>query len=272
VTTAAIVEERARWSVPYASTLARVGRFCVAGALVGFAIANVVVGDVVPGRAPVWPGGLPGRLAFAYATAALLLVAAVFIIRGSRAVWPLVGVSATIAAWALLRNIPAAIADHQVGGAWTMLGKSVALAGGTLGVAASVRRMAGEPVERWHRLDAIGRWSLGAFFLLAGIQHFLFAQFVKTLVPAWIPGALGWTYVAGTALIASGIGLAMPRTCRLAAAMSGAMVLTWLFVLHIPRGVTMNNQNEWTAVIEALAFGGMAWAMVERRWGVGSGG
>jgi uncharacterized membrane protein len=261
MTTAALPAAPARWSVPYAATLARIGRLCFAGALIAFAIANVVAGDFIPGRAPVWPAGMPGRLAFAYATAALLLVAAVFILRGSRAIWPLAVVAASVAAWALARNLPAALADHQLGGAWTMLGKSLTLSGGVLGVAASVRRAAGEPIERWATLDAVGRWSLGAFFVLAGVQHFLFAQFVKTLVPAWIPGALLWTYVAGVALIASGVGLALRPTARLAAALSGSLVLTWLFVLHIPRGVTMNNQNEWTAVIEALAFGGMAWAM-----------
>jgi uncharacterized membrane protein len=261
MTTAALPATASRWSVPYAATLARVGRLCVAGALVAFAIANVAVGDFIPGRPPVWPAGVPGRLAFAYATAALLLVAAAWIVRGGRAIWPLVVGSACVAAWALLRNVPAALADHQLGGAWTMLGKSLAVSGGVIGVAASVRRAAGEPIARWATLDAVGRWSLGAFFLLAGIQHFLFAQFVKTLVPAWIPGALLWTYVAGAALTASGVGLAIRPTARLAAALSGAMVLSWLFVLHIPRGVTMNNQNEWTAVIEALAFGGMAWAM-----------
>jgi uncharacterized membrane protein len=262
MTTVSLPATAVRWSVPYAGTLSRIGRLCFAGALVGFAVANVVIGDFVAGRAPVWPAGMPGRLAFAYASAALFVVAAAWIARGSRAIWPLVIVAATIAGWALLRNIPAALADHQLGGAWTMLGKSIALAGGALGVAASMRRAAGDPPERWTTLDAIGRWSLGAFFFLAGIQHFLFAQFVKTLVPAWIPGSLFWTYLAGAALFASGVGLAVRPTSRHAAALSGAMVLTWLFVLHIPRGVSMNDQNEWTAVIEALAFGGMAWAMV----------
>ena len=264
-TTSVPVEEPMRGSVPRARTIARVGRLCFAGALVGFAIANVLVGDFIPGRAPAWPAGMPGRLVFACATALLLLVAAVWIVRGARSIWPLVGVSATIVLWALLRQLPVALADHHLGGAWTSLGKALALAGGTLGVAASMRDAAGASGdERNARFDAVGRWSLGAFFLLAGIQHFLFAQFVKTLVPAWIPGAIVWTYIAGAALIASGVGLVLPPTRRIAAAMSGAMVLTWLFVLHIPRGVTMNNQNEWTAVVEALAFGGIAWAMVAR--------
>jgi uncharacterized membrane protein len=266
-TTAPLSVAPARWSVPYADTLARVGRFCFAGGMIGFAIGNVMVGDFIVGRPPAWPAGLPGKAAFAYVTAALFIVAAVWVARGARTIWPLVCVSATIAAWAFLRNVPLAIADHQFGGAWTNLGKALALSGGTLGVAASLLR--GEPSERSTRLDLVGRCSLGAFFVMAGIQHFKFAPFVQTLVPAWIPAPLLWTYVGGVALFASGIGLMLPPTKRFAAAFSGLMLLTWVIVLHIPRGLTINNQNEWTAVIEALTFGGIALAMVSARTLIG---
>jgi uncharacterized membrane protein len=257
---------RVRSSVPYATALARLGRFLFAAGLVGFAIANVMVGDFIAGRAPVWPAGAPGRLSFAYLSAVLFVMAAAWLVRGSRAIWPLVAVSVTIIAWALLRQIPAVLADHGFGGAWTMFGKALAFSGGTLGVAGSVLR-ATEPGTssddgRRPMLDLVGRSSLGAFFVIAGIQHFLFAQFVMTLVPAWIPGALYWTYFAGAALIASGVGLVIPRTSRLAAALSGLMVLSWVFLLHIPRAVSMNSQNEWTAVVEAVAIAGMALAMV----------
>lgn len=37
---------------------------------------------------------------------------------------------------------------------------------------------------------------LGGFLILGGIQHFVYADFVTKLVPAWIPGARFWVYVA----------------------------------------------------------------------------
>jgi uncharacterized membrane protein len=114
-------------------------------------------------------------------------------------------------------------------------------------------------------MNVVGRCSLGAFLVLAGVQHFLFAQFVVTLVPTWIPGAMFWTYFAAVALIAGGVGIIFPPTSRLAAALVGAMIFIWLLVLHIPRGVSMHNQNEWTAAIEALAFSGIAFALVARQ-------
>src|SRR5262249_56813851 len=96
----------------------------------------------------------------------------------------------------------------------------------------------------------------------AGMQHFLFAPFVDTLVPTWIPpSARFWTCFAGVALIAGGVGMMVPKTRRLAAALSGLMIFLWVLVLHIPRALAASEsqlRNEWTAVFEALAMSGIA--------------
>lgn len=253
-------------TIPYTDHLARFGRICFALALIAFAAASFVVGDFVAGRAPAWPAGMPGRMALVYASFVALSAAGVAIIRERHAVRGALVASAMILVWALLRQLPAAFADHQLGGAWTNLGKALALSGGAVGVAASaLMERPDVDARRAGMLHLVGRCSLGAFLLLAGIQHFLFTQFVATLVPAWIPGATFWTYVAAVALIAGGIGLVVPRTSRLAATLVGAMIFTWLLVLHIPRGIAMNDRNEWTAVVEALAFSGTAFALTARR-------
>jgi uncharacterized membrane protein len=98
--------------------------------------------------------------------------------------------------------------------------------------------------------------------MLCGIQHFMFAGFVATLVPPWIPGALFWTYFAGVALIVGGAGLILPYVNRLAALLSGAMIFSWVFLVHIPL-VVKNPQstNDVAAVFEALAFSGVAFLL-----------
>jgi uncharacterized membrane protein len=256
------------------SRLIRFGQICFGAALIGFGTASFVVRDFVAGRAPAWPAGVPGGQLWAYVSLMLFLWAGAQVIIGRHAVRGALLASALVFAWALLRQLPLAAADHGLGGAWTNLGKALALSGGSLGVAASfiwskvssaeVAELSEATERRARTLNLIGRCSLGAFLVLAGIQHFLFAQFVATLVPTWIPGAMFWTYFAGTALIAGGIGLVFPPTSRLAAMLIGAMIFTWLFVLHIPRGISMHDQNELTAVIEALAFSGIAWTLMAR--------
>jgi hypothetical protein len=74
--------------------------------------------------------------------------------------------AALIFAWAFLRNIPVAAADRIYGGAWTALGKGLALTGGGLAVAGLPRR--------W---TLVARVCLGAFLISSGVQHFLFVPF-----------------------------------------------------------------------------------------------
>ena len=254
--------------IPRADALTRFGRFAVGVAFVAFGVANFVVGDFVPGRAPAWPAGVPGQHAWAYLTGIVLVGAGLCILTGRWAVRAALVAAGLVAGWALLRQIPLALGDPGFGGEWTKLGKALAFSGGIVGVAGSFLLVAPEStdddIRRGWAMRAVARLSLGAFLVASGIQHFLFAPFVATLVPAWIPDQMFWTYFAGTALIAGGLGLVNAATSRLAATLVGLMVLTWFFVLHIPRGLSMNNQNEWTAVIEALAVSGIALSLVQR--------
>src|SRR5262249_51937262 len=97
---------------------------------------------------------------------------------------------------------------------------------------------------------------------------------IATLVPAWIPGALFWTYLAAVALIGGGIGMNVPPTGRLAATLAGGMIFTWLIILHIPRALAAAGagprHDEVTSVVEALAFSGLAF-VVAGGYGHGSG-
>jgi uncharacterized membrane protein len=260
-------------AIPRADALSRFGRFATGLALLAFGIANFLVGDFVAGRAPVWPPGMPGQVGWAYLTGLVLIGAGVCIVTGRWAVRAALVAAALIGAWAFFRQIPHALLDAQLGGEWTNLGKALTFSGGLVGVAGSFTLYSDDATEadiyRAWLMRAVGRLALGAFLVVSGVQHFLFTPFVATLVPAWVPNPIFWTNLAGIALIAGGIGLVLAVTSRLAATLVGLMVLTWFFVLHIPRALAMNNQNEWTAVIEALGVSGIALALVQRARGAG---
>jgi len=99
----------------------------------------------------------------------------------------------------------------------------------------------------------LSRICLGLFLTISGVQHFLFGDFVKFLVPRWIPFDSFWTYAAGIALIASGLSLMANFKLNVIAQAAGWMVFLWLLVLHIPRAIAEPTANEITAVCEALA-------------------
>jgi uncharacterized membrane protein len=243
-----------------------IGRRFFAVALVAFGVMQFVVGDFVAGRAPAWPAALPGRLVWADGSGVVLILSGAAIFAGKRA-WAAGIASATmIFVWAVLRHIPEIAADTQIGLAWTNAGKALMLFGGALAAGASVRGDVDADASRAKESALyVGRYCLGAFMVLAGIQHFLFTDIVAHLVPAWIPGHVFWTYFAAVALIAGGVGLALPPTARLAAALSGLMVFLWLLMLHIPRALAApdaGRRNEWTAVFEALAVTGIALVVI----------
>jgi uncharacterized membrane protein YphA (DoxX/SURF4 family) len=238
--------------------LAPVGRLFFAISLAAFGVLQFLFGDFVAGRAPAWPAGVPGQLVWACGTGALFVAIGAAIALDKKAREAAFVSAGLVFVWAFLRNVPVALADKVYGGAWTSLWKGLVLVGGALTAASLVKP---NPAFVW-----AGRVTLGAFMISSGIQHFLFAPFVKTLVPAWIPPDQSfWTYFAAVALIAGGAGLMVPRTTRLAAALSGLMIFLWVLLLHIPRALGAPDaaqvQNEWTAVFEALAFSGIAFML-----------
>ncbi|HYE73159.1 MAG TPA: hypothetical protein VEF04_07510, partial [Blastocatellia bacterium] len=237
--------------------------------------------DFVAGRAPAWPAVVPGRLVWAYLSGVFLIIAGAMILIGKRARWAAVLAGLVIFVWAFVRHIPLAVADSYLGGVWTQTGKALVLFGGSLAVAGSLPKEKGRDrmislINSQTGFLYSGLVSLSLFMILAGIQHFLFDKFVATLVPRWIPGDYFWTYFAGVALIAGGIGLLIPQTARLAALLSGLMIFLWVLMLHIPRAVSglYDIKSEWLAVFEALAFSGLAFliagSLPQREYGLTS--
>jgi uncharacterized membrane protein YphA (DoxX/SURF4 family) len=251
------------------ATLTSLGRLFFAIGLIAWGIQHLVAGDFVTRVVPSWPAWLPARTMSAYLVGAALIAAggAIALDVKARAAALAFGVFAFVSF--LLLHVPLAATDNLLGGRWTGAGKALVMCGGALCIALSLSegqrdRLSGPWASTSARDSVIlwGRVSLGAFMILCGIQHFMFAQFVATLVPAWIPGAMFWTYFAGVALIAGGIGIIVPRLTRVAALWSGAMIFSWVFLVHVPL-VLKNPQStgDVAAVFEALAFSGVAFLL-----------
>ena len=109
-------------------------------------------------------------------------------------------------------------------------------------------------------LGSFGRVFYGVPLIVFGIQHFLYAHFISTLMPAWIPYRLFWAYFVGTAFIAAAVSIATKGQARLATILLGTMFLSWVIILHAPRvAAHLRNGNEWTSAFIALAMCGGAW-------------
>lgn len=244
-----------------------IGRLFFAIALLGLGVEHFIFHEFVTGRAAPWPASLPGKAIWVYGSGAIIVATGLAILgrRHARAAAILVGL--LILAWALLRNIPVAASDSLFAGSWTRAGKALTLFGGAFATAATLPPVKGgrnPTLLRLMNLSAeyivLGRIGLGIFLIIAGVQHFKFIEFVVTLIPAWFPGnPTWWVQFAGVALLAGGLGLLVSQTARWAALLSGLMVFSWFWIVHIPR--IFVSESDTIAVFEALAVSGIAFVI-----------
>jgi uncharacterized membrane protein len=260
-----MLADRAVWSArpDVARTLAAAGRGLFGVALAGLGVEHLVFGEFVTGRAPAWPGGLSGGAQWAQVSGVTFIAIGLAIVHGRYARAAAILAAALIGSWALLRHVPVLLAAPVLSNAWTTAGKALTFTGGALAIAAAAPRGSLSPsrganTDAW--FAALGRIALGSFLFVAGIQHFLYTEFVASLIPPWFPGdAVFWARAAGVALLCGGVGLQVPFTWSLAALLSGVMVFSWFWIVHLPR--TFVSRSDTIAVFEALAVSGIAFVL-----------
>jgi uncharacterized membrane protein len=102
-----------------------------------------------------------------------------------------------------------------------------------------------------------GRFVFAFTMIIFGMQHFQYAAFIATLIPAWIPVHLFWVYLTGFGFIAAAVAICLRILGRLAALSLGLMFLLWFFVLHLPRAfAALHNGDEWSSAFVALCMAG----------------
>jgi uncharacterized membrane protein len=112
------------------------------------------------------------------------------------------------------------------------------------------------------RIISPGRIFIAISLVVFGIQHFLYANFVATLVPDWMPSRLFWAYFAGAAFVLAAIGAVVPKMTRPAGILLGILFFLFVVTLHIPRiAAHSRDGNEWTSGFVALAMCGGAWIL-----------
>jgi uncharacterized membrane protein len=202
-------------------------------ALAVFAAEHFLAARDLMSIVPPW---LPGPLFWTYFVGVAWLAAAISFIA-----WRQVGWSAPLVA--LLFLIIVATIDVPILPAhlnerlfWTLTVRELAFGGGAMVLAGSV----------WPRgslassaLIRLGRGIVASVLIFYGIQHFLFPLFapgvpLEKLTPAWVPFPAVLAYLVGIILVLAGIGLFLRPTIRIAAAISGIMLLLLTVFFYVP--------------------------------------
>lgn len=245
--------------------LLRLGRAFYGIGIAGIGIQQFIYSEFRPVLLPFWPSSIPSPAMWAYITGAALVLAGSIIIFSdkARSICIFLGVFFFVLflgfhVYYQLFLIPY---DFHFGN-WTDALKELAFSGGAFIMAASFPDT--KPFISNRTLSTIGRIFFSVMLIVFGYDHFLYTQFVATLVPSWIPGPTFWTYFGAVALIGSGLCILLKIKLPLVAILLGTMLLLWFILLHVPRGITdpySGKGNEITSVFQALAFSGISFVI-----------
>ena len=150
-------------------------------------------------------------------------------------------------------------------GLWTVVFEILAMVGGAWVLAAGFpadEKISYPKGSFVFQLATLGRYLIAISLVVFAVQHFMYAQFVANLIPAWIPARLFWVYFTGVAFIAAAISIATRMMLRIAGMLLGTMFFLWVILLHAPRVAgAPRNGDEVTSLLVALAMSGVGFAL-----------
>ncbi|HEX4851400.1 MAG TPA: hypothetical protein VFV08_11365, partial [Puia sp.] len=233
--------------------------------MIGIAGQQFYYKDFRPVIIPYWPTWLPAQLAFVYIISLCLIVLSAGILFRYNARNNALILGGLMLIFFLLFHVLSlffVIRDVLNLGIWTNALKELALSGGAFIAAGSIPNQEGSlnGSRTIQGFVSAGRIFFAVMLICFGIDHFLYSQFVATLVPSWAGLPLFWTYFAGIALIGTGVSIILNIKRRPVCILAGTMLFIWFLVLHIPRAIQypdLEKGNELTSVFEALAVSGI---------------
>lgn len=234
------------------------GRLCLAIGTLVFGVLSLAHADFVSGLQPL-PASMPAYATWAIFTGLLLVAIGAGLLIDRTIRWAAFGLAALLLLWVALIHAPIVIAAPRNGTAWVRLFESFALAGGAL-VLAGLTVSQRVPGDANDKLVRVGRFCFGVSLPVFAATHFIYADFVATIVPAWIPARLFWAWFTGAAHLAAGLAVLTGVLARPAALLAGAMYGSWALILHVPRVMPdLGNRPEMTNLFVAVALCGAAW-------------
>jgi hypothetical protein len=229
------------------------GKYMYLAGIAELAIYNFAKGDFAMTRPVALPSSLNGiNPTMAYISGALLLIAVAAVVANKFADKGLLAIAMIVFLCATTRHLYNLWKDP------VNAFKTLWIIGGALLILSTMSSY------RKYRQQILyfNVIVLFMFFYHCAAGHFGYAEFVKELIPSYIPFRLLFTYFAGACLLAAAIGLLIPKFQKLAALLSGIQITGWFLLLHIPRAVT-GNGDEWIGVGESFAVAGICFMIYD---------
>lgn len=251
------------------------GTFAIAAASV--ASLSVAYGDF----APMWNSvfsQLPAREMWVDASALVLFVASIGLYFSRWALTSVSVIGVYLLAWLATGIEPVIDKPLGIGSLYGFVEALTSLAGASI-----LYTMLPPPLQGPKKLAAsermvhVLRGVFGLTCVFYGWSHFVYAAYTAAMVPAWLPGRLGFAYFTGLGHIAAGIGLMVGILPRLAAALEAIMMSLFGFLVWVPSLFAQPRpawagtpQNQWTELVVNIVLAASAWIVADslrsRRW------
>jgi len=238
-------------------------------AILVYGVQQFIYGNFRGVQLPPWQNHLPALNIIAYITGAGLIVAGASIIFDVRARNVSLMLGGIFLLLVCLVHVPYELVSEPNKsyhlGLWTNTLKELALAGGAFVVAGSYDENHPEQksvlINFLEKLIPYGSLFFSITIVSFGIAHFMYEKNIESMVPSWIPDHTFWTYFSGTALIGSGVCIILDIRQHKIAALLGAMLFLWVWLVHIPGAMAnpdVDRGNLVSSAFDALAFSGTA--------------
>jgi uncharacterized membrane protein len=213
------------------------------------------------------PSWVPAHLFWAYFVGCALLAAAT-----SLTLKKFVRLSSTLLGlmfflFVCMIHVPSALAHPTDRFRWAVALRDLSFAAGAWALAGLHNRASSPQQSKWMIL--FGRIVIAIAAIFFAVEHFLHPEFapgvpLEKMTPSWVPFPSVWGYLAGVILLAAGIGLALDKTSRMAAASIGALMTVATLFLYLPililaqSGTTPEITEAVNYVADTLLYGGTA--------------
>jgi uncharacterized membrane protein len=111
------------------------------------------------------------------------------------------------------------------------------------------------------KIVALTPLCFGIPLAVFGAEHLSYPQSLLGGVPRYMPWRMFWVYFVGIALIATALSIATKRQVRWSGFLFGAMMFSFVAMLHLPGAVAAGGRIPWTIVVREMSFGGGGWVL-----------
>jgi len=241
------------------------GRYVFAMAIAGCGLQHLIVLTAKQDLAPGPPWFVAGAF-WACIIGATFLLTGVGMAVARRSFLPAAALGTLLVIYGAVVYLPGIVTEIRTPDNWTRCSKIVAIGAAALVIAGSTD----EYDFRWPRLkDQLvhaGLLLFGVSVLVWAAQHFIYARFSATIVPAWMPWRLFWALFVGAIFLSTSVAFAFRVRTDVAGVVLGVTFFFIVVLVHVPRVVAAPlNGREWTSVLVAIVMCGASFAVADAR-------